>query len=450
MIKLGDTIVLDIQAKKDLQDDLRGNNLFAEVNSFINKNSKNEKILKEINGIDKFRNKIICADCLKEMKKMGSDSIDLIYIDPPFFTQREHSQKTRDNSKEYKFEDKWNSLEGYLDFIEKILIESKRLLKNTGSIFLHCDKTASHRLRFLLDEVFGADNFQNEIIWSYKRWSNSKRGLLNSHQTIYFYSRSEEFKFNKIYTDYSPTTNIDQILQERARDHNGKSRYKKDEKGNVIIGKEKLGVPLIDVWDIPFLNPKANERAGYPTQKPLLLLERIINISTNKGDIVLDPVCGSGTTLIASKLLRRNYIGIDISQDAVNLSKKRLENPIKTESKLLEVGVEEYKEKSETEIAILKSLNATVVQRNKGIDGFLKKYYKDKPVSIKIQKSNESLEETKKKLIEASKTKECKLMILIKTNNIRERFLDKSNQKENDVKIINSYELDVSKILSEL
>jgi len=400
--------------------------------------------------INEFRNKVICANCLDEMKKISSDSIDLIYIDPPFFTQREHSQRTRDNSKEYKFEDKWDSLEDYLDFIRQIFIETKRLLKKTGSIFLHCDKTASHRLRVLLDEVFGADNFQNEIVWSYKRWSNGKRGLLNSHQTIYFYSKSEEFKFNKIYTDYSPTTNIDQILQDRARDDNGKSYYKKDGNGKVIIGKEKLGVPLIDVWDIPFLNPKANERAGYPTQKPLLLLERIINISTDEGDLVLDPVCGSGTTLVASKLLKRNYIGIDISQDAVNLSKKRLENPIKTESKLMEVGIEEYKEKSETEMAILKSLNATIVQRNKGIDGFLKKYYKDKPVSIKIQKSNESLEEAKRKLIGASKTKECKLMILIKTNNISEKFLDKLSHKEDSVKIINSYELYVSKILSEL
>ncbi|MBS3071973.1 site-specific DNA-methyltransferase [Candidatus Pacearchaeota archaeon] len=395
-------------------------------------------------------NKVIYGDCLNEMKNIDSNSIDLIYIDPPFFTQREHSQKTRDNSKEFKFSDKWKSLEEYLTFIKDMLIESKRILKDTGSLFLHCDKTASHRLRCLLDDVFDSDNFVNEIVWSYKRWSNGKKGLLNSHQTIYLYGKTKEFKFKRIYGDYSPTTNIDQILQDRTKDSNGKSQYKKDKEGNIVIGKEKLGVPLTDVWDIPFLNPKANERAGYPTQKPLLLLERIINICTDEGDIVLDPVCGSGTTLVASKLLKRKYIGIDISKEAIDLTKKRLENPIKTESRLLEVGIEDYKEKSETEIAILKSLDATIVQRNKGIDGFLKKYYKDKPVSIKIQKSSESLEEAKRKLIEASKTKECKLMILIKTNNVREKILDKLNQKEDDVKIINSYELDVSKILSEL
>ena len=120
------------------------------------------------------------------------------------------------------------------------------------------------------------------------------------------------------------------------------------------------------------------------------------------------------------------------------------------ENSEVEVESINYKKKSETEIAILKSLDATIVQRNKGIDGFLKKYYKDKPVSIKIQKLNKSLEESKRKLIKASKTKECKLMILIKTNNIREKFLDKTSQKEDNIKIINSYELDVSKILSEL
>ena len=94
----------------------------------------------------------------------------------------------------------------------------KRILKDTGSIFFHCDKTASHYLRVLLNDVFGMNNFQSEIIWSYKRWSNSKKGLLNSHQNIYLYSKSAKFKFNTIYTQYSATTNIDQILQQRKRD----------------------------------------------------------------------------------------------------------------------------------------------------------------------------------------------------------------------------------------
>src|ERR1700679_2762247 len=94
----------------------------------------------------------------------------------------------------------------------------RRLLRNDGSLFLHCDRAASHHLRLMLDDVFGSENFRSEIIWSYKRWSNSKKGLLNAHQTIYFYSKTDDFKFNTFYTAYSPTTNVDQILQKRERD----------------------------------------------------------------------------------------------------------------------------------------------------------------------------------------------------------------------------------------
>lgn len=156
----------------------------------------------------------------------------------------------------------------YKHFIKERLQECRRVLKNIGIIFVHCDSSASHHIRSLLDEVFGAENFQSEIIWTYRRWSNAKRGLLNAHQTIYFYSKSDTYKFNTLYTDYSPTTNIDQILQERERDEHGKSVYKRDSQGNVVLGREKKGVPLSNVWEIPYLNPKAAERTGYPTQKP--------------------------------------------------------------------------------------------------------------------------------------------------------------------------------------
>ncbi|MCT8136478.1 site-specific DNA-methyltransferase [Anaerobacillus sp. CMMVII] len=202
---------------------------------------------------------LLLGDCLEKLIEVESNSVDLIYLDPPFFTQKTQKLKTRDNSKEYSFHDSWDSIEHYKAFIKERLVACQRVLKETGSIFLHCDKSASHYLRTVLDEVFGMDNFQSEIIWSYKRWSNSKKGLLNSHQTIYFYSKTDKFKFNTIYTDYAPSTNIDQILQDRIKDENGKSIYKKDEDGNVILGKEKKGVPLSDVWNIPYLNPKAKK-----------------------------------------------------------------------------------------------------------------------------------------------------------------------------------------------
>lgn len=383
-------------------------------------------------------NNIIHGNCLEMLSDIGDRQIDLVYFDPPFFTQKKHSLSTRDSSKTYEFDDKFDSLDNYLELIENVLIHSQRVLKDTGSIFLHCDKTASHNIRTVLDKVLGKNNFQSEIVWSYKRWSNSKKGLLNSHQIIFFYSKTKDFKFNTLYTDYSATTNIDQILQERERDKNGKSVYKKDKNGNIVIGKEKKGVPLSDVWEIPYLNPKAKERTGYPTQKPVLLLNQIINLVTNEGDVVLDPFCGSGTTCISAKHLQRNFIGIDKSLDAVNLANSRLEEMIITGSELLNKGSESYLEKTQKELAILENINAIPVQRNSGIDGFLREQVNGNPAPVKIQGKYESLDDAIEKLERASLGKNYQLKIVIQTKEtgIRRLFGVQSN-----VEIIKSLEI---------
>ncbi|MCD8326903.1 MAG: site-specific DNA-methyltransferase, partial [Lachnospiraceae bacterium] len=211
-------------------------------------------------------------------------------------------------------------------------------------------------------------------------------------------------------------TNIDQILQERVRDDKGKSTYKLDENGEPVIGQKKKGVPLSDVWEIPFLNPKAKERVGYPTQKPVILLEQIIKLATDENDIVLDPFAGSGTTLVAAKLLKRNYIGIDISEEAVKLSEKRLAEMVKTESSLLIKGKAAYQNLSEQKMTLLKLIGATPVQRNSGIDGFLSEYIDGKPVPVKIQEEDETLDDALNKLIKSSKSKKCDLMILVRTH----------------------------------
>lgn len=385
-------------------------------------------------------NEIYLGDCTGRLQDLDGESIDLIYMDPPFFTQRKHSLTTRDESKKYQFNDSWNSLKEYLDLIRNSLDECKRVLKDSGSIFLHCDKAASHHIRVLLDEVFGVKNFRSEIIWSYKRWSNSKKGLLNSHQTIYFYSRSNRFKFNTIYKNYSASTNIDQILQERERSSSGKSKYKKDKNGNVILGKEKKGVPLSDVWEIPYLNPKAKERVGYPTQKPVLLLKQIIEIASDKGDLVLDPFCGSGTTCVAAKLLNRRFIGIDISDDAVKLAHRRLEEMVVTDSALLQKGRKEYLTKSEEQLAILKSIDAIPVQRNSGIDGFLKEHYNGKPVPVKIQGEDESLSDAINKIKKSSRKTGNGLKIVIQTKPISN--LDQVKVRYPNVEIIKSLYLE--------
>ena len=387
------------------------------------------------------------GDSCEVLKNIETESIDLIYMDPPFFTQKEQKLKNRDNTKEFKFDDKWGDLDEYLALIKNVMVESRRVLKNTGSVFLHCDKYASHYLRVLLDEVFGTKCFQSEIIWVYKRWSNSKKGLLNSHQNIYFYSKSSDFKFNYIYTDYAPSTNIDQILQARVRDKNGKSIYKKDSEGNVVTSKEKKGVPLSDVWNIPYLNPKAKERVGYPTQKPVLLLNQILNLASDENDVVLDPFCGSGTTCVSASLLNRKYIGIDRSPEAISLCKDRLETMIVSDSQLLKRGEDKYIEKSAIEIAILNSIDAFPVQRNSGIDGFLKKHFNNKPVPVKIQGNKETLEQAISNFEASTQEQDFELKVLIQTNDERSNMLF---PVESDIKIVKASSLQIKELFKDV
>ena len=356
---------------------------------------------------------ILHGDCLKEMKKIEKNSIDLIYLDPPFFTQKSHTLSNKERTKEFSFDDIWGTNREYAIFLEERISLMRELLRDSGSIFVHCDKSAEHIIRAILDKVFGKEHFQSEIIWTYKRWSNSKKGLLPAHQNIYFYSKTKDFKFNKIYTAYSETTNIDQILQRRTRDKDNKSVYDLDKNGNPKPSDKKKGVPLSDVWDIPYLNPKAKERVGYPTQKPLLLLERIVKLCSNEGDIILDPFCGSGTTCVASKLLNRHYIGIDKSLEAVELTINRLKNPIKTESNLLKKGRESYNNVDKEALGLLHGIAYHPVQRNRGIDAILTETYQDTPILVRVQKRDETISQSAKLLSKAMKIKGSKKSILI-------------------------------------
>jgi len=389
-----------------------------------------------------YHNEILHGDCLDILSHIPDNAVDLIYLDPPFFTQKKHTLLSRDRMQQYEFDDVFPSLEIYLSFLKNVLYHCHRILKNSGSLFLHCDRTASHHLRTILESVFNVENFQSEIVWSYKRWSNAKKGLMNAHQVIYFFSKTDQFKFNRLYGEYSPTTNIDQILQERQRNEQGVAVYKRDEKGRLVSGKPKKGVPLSDVWDIPFLNPKAKERCGYPTQKPVLLLNRILQIASDEDDIVLDPFCGSGTTCVSAKLLNRQFIGIDSSVDAVHLARKRLDEMIVSQSLLLDHGVTEYQNKSEKELAILSNLNAFPVQRNSGIDGFLKAHCAGCPVPVKIQSEHETLEDAIEKLEHATKNGNYAAKIVVQTTeSLAPRFFP----LETNIKIIQSLELQCKK-----
>ena len=326
-----------------------------------------------------------------------------------------HSSVTRDREKLFAFSDTWEGLREYADFMELRLREISRVLKTTGSVFLHCDSSANFLLRRLLGEIFGEENFQSEIIWAYRRWSNSARALLPAHQTILFFSKSGDFKFNKIYGAYSETTNVDQILQLRGRDEDGVSVYATGEDGKVIYSGDKKGVPLSDVWEIPFLNPKAKERTGYPTQKPLLLLERILTLASEPGDVVLDPFCGSGTTLVAAHLLGRSCIGVDSSPEAVDLTERRLADPKRTDSALMKLGRSAYATADKDALAYLQGLDFLPVQRNAGIDAFLKTPLGGAMVPIRVQRASETIADAASKLASAAKSKNSPRAILVRT-----------------------------------
>jgi site-specific DNA-methyltransferase (adenine-specific) len=389
-------------------------------------------------------NSVVCGDCNEKLRDLPPQSVDLIYLDPPFFTNRRHRSSTRDGSCIFSFDDNWSSQDEYASFINDRLEECKRVLKDTGSIYFHGDHNNTHIARNVMDNVFGCDNFRSEIIWYYKRWSNSKRGLLQQHQNILMYSKTVNFKWNQVFTGYSATTNVDQIMQKRSRDERGKAAYATDAKGKVVFSTEKKGVPLGDVWEIPFLNPKAKERTGYPTQKPLLLLEQLISLTTDEGDLVLDPFCGSGTTLVASHLMRRRHIGIDISEEAVQLSKDRLAAPIKTESNLLRFGVESYQTIDPWVEGHLTGIDYSRVQRNGGIDALLKGRLGGKPCFIRVQKKNETMVHAINAIKRAALGKGDVALMVVATSD------DMFPVAENSVYLIRSNSLQISALLREV
>lgn len=387
------------------------------------------------------------SDCLEGLKSVESASVDLVYLDPPFFTNRSHKLSQRGGGEEFSFDDLWAGHANYAEFLHKRCRELRRVLKDTGSIFFHCNKNANYIVRIVLDDIFDEDNFQSEIIWSYKRWSNSKKGLLPAHQTILFYSKSKDFKFNKIYTEYSESTNVDQILQIRSRNRQGKSAYARDKQGAVIINANKKGVPLNDVWDIPYLNPKAKERVGYPTQKPLLLLDRIISLVTDDGDTVLDPFAGSGTTLVAAKLINRKSIGFDISADAVRLAKERLKNPVKTESALLNRGRQAYSKVDKYALSLLEGLDFVPVHRNKGIDVILKQTLNNNPILVRVQRNEEALSEAAQALFSAMQTKAAGLGILVRRNG---DMLFDSDCFPSNLRVVDAVNYSIKKLVADL
>ena len=282
---------------------------------------------------------IFTGDNLPIMRGMNSASVDLIYLDPPFNSNANYAAPIGSKAAGAEFKDTWtlndvdnawldlietkypalnrvihaamtNSDKSYLIYMAARLLEMKRLLKDTGSIYLHCDPTMSHYLKLVMDAVFGKANFRNEVVWHYQTGGVSQRRFGRKHDTVIFYSKTKDYAF---YPNAVKVQRSEKSL-ERAKNPKGARISVSDTK--------KLAT---DVWvDIPAMNPMAVERTGYPTQKPLALLDRIIKASSNKGDVVFDPFCGCATTLVAADRLQRDWIGIDISGKAAELVVERI------------------------------------------------------------------------------------------------------------------------------
>ena len=384
---------------------------------------------------------IFCRDNLEVLRGMDSETIDLIYLDPPFNKDEDFNSPLKDKFKDeiIKFIDKFNQFNAnngseicdevlkwrkdfaqpsftdtwdsddnvrqgldwmatiadeqkdcivaylaglvtladkkciekgyltYMAFMAVRLIEMKRVLKPTGSIYLHCDPTMSHWLKILMDMIFGADNFRNEIIWHYTKMGNPKRIFRKNSDTILFYSKDQDKSFfnevslgkpsifydrhkklvkdNKLYYRDIKNTN-DSLMRNKIKTFEKRNAGKKlNDLAVFDFSNAKDQMKADNVWNIPPLNNLTKERVGYPTQKPLALLERIIQASTNEGDVVLDPFCGCATACIAAHKLKRKYIGIDISKAAYVITIYRIfmgeyggvpGTAIKKESNLLE------------------------------------------------------------------------------------------------------------------
>jgi site-specific DNA-methyltransferase (adenine-specific) len=347
-------------------------------------------------------------------QNIKDNSVQMIYFDPPFFKQEDIKLYNSQDDVIHSFSDKWESIEAYLDFLKDIVIKCYSKLSLSGLLFFHCDTSASHYIKVLLDSVFKKSNFLNEIIWTYKRWSNSASQLLESHQTIFMYSKTKRYKFNRIMTEYSPTTNVDQILQMRERNENGVVVYKRDKNNKIINSGEKTGVPLRDIWEIPFLNPKAKERVGYPTQKPIELMDRIIKISCDEGDIILDPFCGSGSMGIAAYTNRCRYIGIDINKDAIKLCKKRKKDFFISESAVKDGDYTNFNNLDCEIKTFINKIGGIPIERNKGLDGILSS--RDGIIGIRFQRHNESLFDVISLLNKASKEKPLIKKIIVRTS----------------------------------
>jgi len=378
--------------------------------------------------MDQWKNQLFFGDNLEVLRKhIPIESVDLIYLDPPFNSNATYNvlfaeqNGTKSGAQITAFDDTWhwgveseaafdevvhqgigakkladlllalrsflgaNDMMAYITMMAARLVELHRVLKATGSIFLHCDPTSGHYVKLLLDSIFGPKNFRNEIVWKRSQpKGHAKIRLSRAHDVIFFYAKSDEALLQSLYLEHDPqylkkfyrfveaetgrrytldnllnpnkdrpnltyefppgsgTVRVWRWTKERMMEAWEDGRVIAPEEGEVVRYKRYLdemsGTTLTDVWDdIEHLHGSSKERLGYPTQKPEALLERIINLGSNEGDLILDPFCGCGTAVAVAERLKRRWIGIDITHLAIKLIKKRLQDTFPTDLPIYEV-----------------------------------------------------------------------------------------------------------------
>ncbi|BBM89661.1 hypothetical protein COTS27_01367 [Spirochaetota bacterium] len=328
---------------------------------------------------------IFCRDNLQVLQGINSSSIDLIYLDPPFNKKKIFSAPIgssaegadfRDWFRKEDVKDEWiqeikEDYDGLYKFLNNVkelssivnttrnkhylynycylcymairLIEMRRILKDTGSIYLHCDNTMGHYLKILMDIIFGEKNFRNSIVWGYSHGGKGKRDFARKHDIILRFVKSNQFFFNGNAVGFERQTGKKSKGGRLGIDELGRPYQDKIVKKTKKVYRYYLDEGKIpeDYWtDINSLQAGDKERTGYPTQKPLALLERIIKASSHEEDIVLDAFCGCATTCIAAEKLKRQWIGIDVSVKAYELVKKRLKEEVANPNNLLQYNKE--------------------------------------------------------------------------------------------------------------
>ncbi len=294
------------------------------------------------------------GDCLDIMRGMNSDCVDLICLDPPFNSNANYAAPIGSQAAGAEFKDTWSlsdldnewlnliaskhpalyrvllaamtdSDKSYLVYMAVRLLEMHRILKPTGTLFLHCDPTMSHYLKLVMDAIFGRKNFRNEIIWHYSGWNKRlKSHIERRHDIILLYAMSADSVFHPPVRHWESKAEYIRVRKQKVRTDDEGREYVLSDAG----GGNRVRRYLDDVWEIPKLNNSDKERTGYPTQKPLALYRRLVETSSKEGDLVLDPFCGCATTCIAAQDLGRQWAGIDVAGKAIELTKMRLRNEL--------------------------------------------------------------------------------------------------------------------------